>query len=543
MHKTTAFSGVGHRRRVAALLGATLVWVGAAAADAQVPYERIRDAAGEPESWLTYNGTYDGQRFSRLDQIDRDNVGDLKVRWVYQMSSSGSVETSPIVVDSVMYITEPPTKVTALDVRTGRKLWTWAAQLRPDLRTIGFPRVNRGVAILDDMLFVGTLDAHLVALDAATGAVRWDVEVADNGTGHSFTLAPLALDGKIIVGTSGGEAGIRGFVDAYDPATGEQLWRFWTIPSPGEPGNDTWGGDSWMNGAGATWLTGSYDPDLDLLYWGIGNPGPDWNGDVRPGDNLYTCSVVALDPDTGELVWHFQYTPHDTHDWDANQIQILVDLEMDGDSRKLLATANRNAFFYLLDRETGEFVRATEYARQTWAEGIDESGRPNVIPGMEPSVEGTLVYPSLQGATNWPSPSYSPQTELFYVPVREMGAIYYKTEEEYVAGAPYMGGGETALDGDDAYGAVRALDVRTGERRWDFKLLTPAWAGVMATAGGLVFGGSGEGNIFALDAETGEPLWQFQGGAPVRTSPISFLIDGEQHVASAAGSALFVFGR
>ncbi len=510
-------------------------------AQSGVPYERIRDAASEPESWLTYSGTYDSQRFSSLDQIDRSNVGDLKARWVYQMAGN-NVETVPLVVDSVMFVTEPPTRVTALDVRTGRKLWSWSAELRPDLRTIGFPRVNRGVAILDQTLFVGTLDAHLVALDALSGAVRWDVEVADNFTGHSLTLAPLALDGKIIVGTSGGEAGIRGFIDAYDPATGERLWRFWTIPGPGEPGNDTWGGDSWMHGAGATWLTGSYDPELDLLYWGIGNPGPDWNGDVRPGDNLYTCSVVALDPDTGELVWYFQFTPHDTHDWDANQIQILVDLELDGRPRKALATANRNAFYYLLDRETGEFLRGAQYAHQTWADGLAEDGSPLTRPGMEPSEEGTLVYPSLQGATNWPSPSYSPQTELFYVPVREMGAIYFKTEAEYEAGAPYMAGGESALDGDEAYGAIRALDVRTGERRWEFRLLTPPWSGILSTAGGLVFGGSNEGNMFALDAETGVSLWDFQGGGAVRTAPVTFMIDGRQHVAISAGASLFVFG-
>jgi alcohol dehydrogenase (cytochrome c) len=528
---------------VRSILGAGALLVGAVSAGAgQVPFERIREAAAEPRSWLTYSGTYDSRRFSGLDQIDRNNAHELRVRWVYQMSGPGLVETTPIVADSVMYITEPPTKVTALDLRTGRKLWSWAAELPTELRNIGFPRVNRGVAILDETLFVGTLDARLVALDARSGAVRWETQVADNATGHSLTLAPLALDGKIIIGTSGGEAGIRGFVDAYDPTSGDRLWRFWTVPGPGEPGNDTWGGESWRYGAGATWLTGSYDPALDLLYWGIGNPGPDWNGDVRPGDNLYTCSVVALNPDTGELVWHFQFTPHDTHDWDANQIPVLVDLELDGQRRKVLATANRNAFYYLLDRETGEFLMGAPYATQTWAEGLDESGRPIVKPGTEPTEEGTLVYPSLQGATNWPSPSYSPRTELFYVPVREMGAVYYKTEVEYEAGAPYMGGGESALDGDEAYGAVRALDVRTGERRWEFRLLTPPWSGVMATAGGLVFGGSNEGNVFALDAETGEALWEFQAGAAVRTNPVSFEIDGQQHVAIAAGSSLFVFG-
>ena len=295
-----------------------------------------------------------------------------------------------------------------------------------EVKTIGFPEINRGVAILDDTIVVGTLDAHLVALDAHSGAVRWDVHVADNALGFSITAAPLAIDGAVVVGVAGAEAGIRGFLDAYDIATGERVWRFWTVPAPGEPGSETWGGNSWETGGGSTWLTGSYDPDLGLLYWGIGNPAPDWNGDVRPGDNLYTCALVALDANTGELAWYFQFTPHDVHDWDANQIPVLVDTEVDGVPRKVVAMANRNAFYYLLDRETGEFLLGTPYAKQTWAEGLMPDGRPMVLPNTEPTAEGTLVYPSLQGATNWFSPSYSPRTELFYVSVRQMGAYYFK---------------------------------------------------------------------------------------------------------------------
>jgi len=344
------------------------------------------------------------------------------------------------------------------------------------------------------------------------------------------------------VGISGGETGIRGFVDAYDAATGERLWRTWTIPGPGEPGNDTWGGDSWRSGAGATWLTGSYDPDLNLLYWGIGNPGPDWNGDVRPGDNLYTASVMALDADTGELRWHFQYTPHDTHDWDANQIQVLLDDDWEGEPRKLLVTANRNAFYYVLDRETGEFLHGVEYAKQTWSEGLDENGRAIVIPGTEPSYKGTLVWPSLQGSTNWFSPSYSPLTGGFYVAVREMGAVYYKQDVDFEPGQPFLGGGEQRLDGDQAQGWVYALDALTGERRWQFNLLSPPWSGVMATGGGLVFGGSQEGNIFALDADTGEPLWSFYVGAATRTNPMSYAHLGKQYVVMSGGYGVFVFG-
>ena len=507
-----------------------------------VPYERLVHSDSEPANWLTYSGSYMSHRFSALDQINKENVAGLAPVWVYQVKNPGLVETTPLVVDGVMYVTEPPSNVAALDAGTGRTLWRWTRPMPDGVKNIGFPRVNRGVAVLDDQVFVGTLDGYLIALDAGSGSVRWEVEVADNQTGHSITMAPLAIDGKLIVGISGGETGIRGFVDAYDAATGERLWRTWTIPGPGEPGNDTWGGDSWRSGAGATWLTGSYDPDLNLLYWGIGNPGPDWNGDVRPGDNLYTASVMALDADTGELRWHFQYTPHDTHDWDANQIQVLLDDDWEGEPRKLLVTANRNAFYYVLDRETGEFLHGVEYAKQTWSEGLDENGRAIVIPGTEPSYKGTLVWPSLQGSTNWFSPSYSPLTGGFYVAVREMGAVYYKQDVDFEPGQPFLGGGEQRLDGDQAQGWVYALDALTGERRWQFNLLSPPWSGVMATGGGLVFGGSQEGNIFALDADTGEPLWSFYVGAATRTNPMSYAHLGKQYVVMSGGYGVFVFG-
>jgi alcohol dehydrogenase (cytochrome c) len=433
--------------------------------------------------------------------------------------------------------------VSALDASTGRLLWHWAPELSDEVLHIGFPRVNRGVAILDDTLYVGTLDGYLVALDAATGARRWQTQVGDNALGISLTLAPLALDGKIIVGISGGEAGVRGYLDAYDARTGARLWRTYTVPEPDEPGGDTWGGaESWRTGGGSTWLTGSYDPQLDLLYWTTGNPAPDWNGDLRPGDNLYTCALLAFDPDTGEQRWHFQFTPHDTHDWDANQIPVLVDAELDGRQRQLIALANRNAFYYLIDRITGEFVLAEQYSKQTWAAAIDASGRPVLLPDKEPSEEGTLVWPSLQGATNWFSPSYNPQTGQFFVANRRMGAIYYKAEAEYEAGEPFLGGGEQALSGDDASGAVLALDVTTGRRQWAFPLQSPPWAGLMATAGGLVFGSTNEGYFFALDAATGEPLWRFNTGAHIRTNPMAFAVAGKQRVAITGGRTLYVFG-
>jgi alcohol dehydrogenase (cytochrome c) len=503
-----------------------------------VPYTRLVDAASEPHNWFNYSGGYASHRYSALDQIDTGNVADLRVEWVYQ-TSPGLVETTPVVVDGIMYLTEPPSTVTALDARTGRRIWRWDANVPDETLNIGFPRVNRGVAVLDETLYVGTLDARLVALDAESGVERWSTVVADNSVGFAMTGAPLAIDGKVIVGVAGAEAGIRGFIDAYDAATGALLWRRHTVPAPGEPGSETWEGDAWQRGGGSTWLTGSYDPELNLIYWPTGNPAPDWNGDVRPGDNLFTCALLALDPDTGEIRWYFQYTPHDVHDWDATEIPVLVDVEYEGRPRKLVVMANRNAFYYVLDRETGEFLHGQEYSKQTWAAGLDENGRPIVLPDTEPTAEGNLVWPSLQGATNWFSPSYSPLTESLYVPVRHMGAIYYKAAAEYEPGRPYMGGGEQALAGDDAWGYVKALDVRTGEVLWEYQTLTPLWNGVMATAGGLVFGASNEGNFFALDADTGASLWDLQAGAPARSNPMSFEVDGRQMIVMHAGNAVF----
>ena len=509
---------------------------------AQVPYERLRQAPADAANWLTYSGSYDAHRYSALEQITPANVAQLRPLWVYQARSEHTIEVSPIVVDGVMYITQAPIGVTALDVHTGRPLWNWIRPAPSDLRTIGYGRVNRGVAVLDDMVYIGTLDAHLVALDSRSGAVRWDTVVADYKTGHGITAAPLAINGKVITGVSGGEAGIRGFIDAYDARTGKRLWRFWTIPGPGEPGHDTWSGDDWKTGSGSTWLTGSFDPELNLIYWGTGNPGPDWKGDVRPGDNLYTCSLVALDADTGKLKWHFQFTPHDDHDWDATEIPVLLNTTVRGRERKVVAMANRNAFYYLLDRATGEFLLGTPYAKQTWAKGLDDRGRPEVLPGVSPSLEGTLVWPSLQGATNWFSPAFNPKTGLLYVPVREMSSYYFSWDVEYKPGGQFTGGGERALAGDNAHGAVRALDVHTGKLRWEFRLQSPPWAGLLTTGGGLVFGGTNEGNFFALDAPTGKPLWDFQTGGGISANPVSFGIDGKQVVAIAAGHAVFVFG-
>jgi alcohol dehydrogenase (cytochrome c) len=507
---------------------------------AQVPYGRIVNARKEPGNWLTYSGNYAGHRFSPLTELTPANVAGLRVKWAHQFDQRRT-EVSPIVVDGVMYVTGP-NMAAALDVRTGRELWTWRRPIPKDYQSIGFGHVSRGPAVLDDRLFVATLDCYLVALDLKSGGERWSAKVEDYRPGYSMTLAPLAIKGKVLVGVSGGEAGIRGFVDAYDAATGKRAWRFYTIPGPGEPGHDTWSGDSWKTGGGSTWVTGSYDPELNLVYWGVGNPGPDWNGDSRPGDNLYTCSLVALDGDTGALKWHFQFTPHDSHDWDATHVPVLFEGDVRGTKRKLVAMANRNAFYYVLDRATGEFLAGRPYAKQTWAKGLDDRGRPMIIPGTEPSEAGTKLWPNLNGATVWFSPAYSPAAGLFYVATREIGSIYYKREAEFKPGTFFAGGGEADIPGAERSGAIRALEAATGRLRWEFPLHSAPWAGVLATAGGLVFSGSDEGNFFALDAVSGKPLWDFQTGGPIAANPISFAVDGRQYVAIAADRVLYVFG-
>ena len=508
---------------------------------AQVTYERLLNPSKNSGDWITYSGTYAGWRYSPLDQIQRDNVRKLKVKWVYQMSVTHTVETTPLVADGVMYISEPPSNVVALDAATGRPYWRYRRAL-PNRINVCCGQVNRGVAVLGDRVFVGTVDAHLVALDAKTGAVLWDVAVADYQTGHSITVAPLAVKGMIICGISGGEYGIRGFLDAYDPETGKRRWRFWSVPQPGEPGGDTWSGNSWKTGGGPTWVTGSFDPQQNLIIWGTGNPAPDWNGDSRRGDNLYTDSAIALDADTGKLKWYYQFVPHDLHDWDAVQVPVLVDDDWDGRPRKLVYWAHRGGFFYVLDRETGKLLLGKPFATQTWAKGLDASGRPIRLPNIDPTPEGTYLWPGVQGATNWYSPSYNPLTKLFYLAVWENRSVYRKGEQEYTPGNRYIGSVPLIdLPDDPGYGAIRALNPKTAERIWEYKLLTKPWAGVLSTAGKLVFGGSDEGYFFALDAETGKELWKQNTGGRIRANAISYLSRGIQTVAIAAGSSIFTF--
>ncbi len=507
---------------------------------AQVPADRLRDANKEPGNWMSYSRDWTGQRYSPLTQINTTNAANLKVKWAFQMPDPGN-QVSPIVVDGVMYLSGP-NSATALDATTGRRLWQWKRPLPADYRSVGFGHTNRGPAVLGDAIYITTLDCYLVALDLKTGSERWATKVDDYKLGYSLTVAPLAIPGKILLGTSGGEAGIRGFVDAYDAKTGKRAWRFHTVPGPGEKGNETWSGDAWKTGGGSTWVTGAYDPALKLVYWGVGNPGPLFNGDNRAGDNLYTCSLVALDGETGELRWHFQFTPHDTHDWDSAHVPVLLDAQVNGKSRKLVVNANRNGFYYVLDRITGEFLSGKPYVKQTWAKGLNDKGRPIRIPDMDPTEKGVVVWPNLNGATVWFSPSYSPQTGLFYVAAREIGAEYFKLKAEYKPGMLLAGGGEHPLPADDTWGAIRALDVTTGKMQWEFKLHSPAWAGVLSTAGDLVFSGSDEGNFYALNAKSGKLLWDFQTGSGISANPISFALEGRQYIAISADRVLYVFG-
>ena len=520
---------------------------------AQVTYDRILNAHKEPHNWLTYNGTYFSQHHSALDQITLDNVGKLEMTWVFQVRSLDKFQATPLVVDGVMYLTEPPNNVIAVDAKTGRIFWIY----EHDLPNPVFPccgRVNRGVAILGDTLFLATLDMRLIALDAKTGSKLWDTRVYDYRQGYALALSPLVIKDKVIIGTAGGEFGIRGFLAAYDAKTGKQVWKFNTIPGPGEPGHETWENDAWKTGGGSIWLTGSYDPELNLTYWGVGNPSPDWNPDVRPGDNLYTDSVLALDPDTGELKWHFQFTPHDEWDWDAVQIPVLLDAEWEGVQRKLMLWANRNAFYYVLDRATGEFLHAKAFVKQNWTVGLDEAGRPIKAPGRGPSEEGSETYPGVQGGTNWFAPSYSPKTNLFYLSAwDDYASIYIKGAAEYSAGKRFTGGtikqGFPAIsrrrihvrDKDSGYGAIRALNPLTGEKVWEYSTADVSDSGLLSTASNVLFSGSREGSFYALDATNGELLWKRYLGGQIVASPITYSVGGVQYVSVASGSSLFTF--
>ena len=522
-------------RLAAAVAALSLLCPAAPAADfGGAPREERHRA---PDNWLSYDRDNTGQRFSPLDQVNTSNVRDLVVQWAYQFHPVPlRSEVTPLVRDGVMYATAGGTMAFALDAVTGRSLWRY--DYPSEARQAGRPpNWNRGFAISGQRLYMGTVDCHVLALDARTGSLLWKSRITQEQPCFGATSAPLIVRNRVLMGVRGGDSGrLRGFLDAFDSETGERAWRFYTVPAPGDPGSETWPDtDVWQGGGAAPWTTGTYDPELDLLYWPTGNPGPkDFDGRNREGDNLYSASVLALRPDDGELVWHFQFTPHDEHDWDANETPVLADAEWNGGSRKLLLQANRNAFFYVLDRATGEFLLAKPFAKQTWAEGISPEGRPILVPDAIPSLQGSLACPDIHGGANWHAPSYNPGTGLMYVTARDGCGVYYRT------------GHSIDHDLKPAQQFVRAIDIQDGSIRWEIPFLGDEaqeinHAGTMTTGGGLVFFSSRVGNFAAADARTGDLLWRFNTGGSIRASPMTYSYRGRQYVAIVSKNGVFAF--
>ena len=511
----------------------------------EVDSQRLIDAASEPENWMIYSGTYNAWRYSPLDQINRDTVDDLVPEWVFQTGTiDGGFSTTPLVVDGIMYISAPWNRVFALNAVTGKELWHYYHPV-PETYGLIYPQTNRGLALGDGLIFMGTLDNHLVALDQETGEIVWKLEIEDvDKCGCNITGAPLVVKNKVIIGVTGGDSAHRGYLNAFDTKTGTRVWRFWTIPGPGEEGNDSWLGDSWKWGGGATWLTGSYDPELDLLYWGVGNPAADFYGASRAGENLYTDCMVALDPDTGKLEWYYQEIPHDVWDWDATYEQVLIDLPVDGEMRKLLINPNKGGFTFVLDRTNGEFINTWRLAENiNWITGIDDEG--NLLGRNEPLVgQAEIICPAIGGGRSWNHAAYSPRTGLFYTTGIEWCQEVIVEVEEPVEGKVFLGGQfelRPTIVGEPG-GHFDAYDPVSGEKRWSYQSKYPLLASSLATGGDLVFTGDPEGEFMAFDAETGDVLWHFNTGSGHRGSPIAYAVDGKQYIAVPAGWGSAVAG-
>jgi acido-empty-quinoprotein group A len=482
------------------------------------------------DTWPTYNGDYSGRRFSTLDQINAGNIHSLTLAWVFRTHST-TIKSTPLEVNGILYFSVPD-NVWAVDARYGRTIWHYERKSEGD--HIG----HRGLAMYRNWLYFTTPDAHLVCLDAKDGTVRWIVELADPKLAYFSTMAPLVVRDHVIVGVSGDVTDVPGFLESIDPETGKIQWRWNTEPEPGQPGSETWPKDSdaILHGGGMTWMTGTYDPDLNLLYWGTGNPNPVLAGEGRPGDNLYTCSIVALNPDTGKLAWYFQPSPHDVHDWDAVETSVLFDAEFKGKPRKLLAQASRNGFFFVLDRTNGEHLVTSEFIEQTWAKGVDSRGRPIAKPEATPSPDGALVEPGSDGSTNWMAPSFNPQTGLFYVNARRLFSIYYNTVTGKAEG---WGGRDRNLW---ANSTLRALDYRTGKVVWNRELGDgESISGILTTAGHLLFSSDNSGNLLALDPATGKTLWHLNAGERMDASPMTYELDGQQYLIFAVQDILYAF--
>ena len=499
-------------------------------------------AVTSQNDWSSYNGELHGSRHSALTGINKQNVTALAPAWLFNFTSNNNLQTTPVVSEGVMYVTSA-NEVIALDAGSGREIWRYQRARTRGLIGNGATGANRGVAINGDRLFMLTDHAHMIALDKHSGTLLWDTEMADWRLNYNATGAPLVVGNLVIAGTSGGDEGVRGFVGAYDQSSGREVWRWWSTPLPGEPGSETWQGPGIAHPAGSTWMTGTYDKALDTLYWTVGNPGPDMIGDDRLGDNLYTDSVVALDPATGKLKWHFQFTPHDVWDYDAQETPALVDTMWKGQPRQLLIQANRNGFFYVLDRKSGEFLDGWQYTKEvTWASGLDDKGRPLRIEGMEPTVEGKRVCPSLTGASNWYSTAYNPATGLYYVQTEDKCGVFTRVDAEWEAGKGFMGG-SFAPAPEPAQRLLRAIDIQQGSTVFEVPQTGRAnsWGGVLSTAGGVVFFGDDSGAFTAVDANNGAVLWSFAANARWRASPMTYEFDGRQYIGVANGSTIMTF--
>ena len=493
-------------------------------------------------NWPSYNGDYTGRRYSSLAEINVSNVGQLRTQWVFHANNSNRLEVTPVVVNGLMLVTAA-NHAFALDARTGRTVWHYERPNTEGLIDDASGHLNRGVGVWHSRVYMMTDNAHLLCLDVRSGHLLWDVAYATGNKNYGATSAPLVVKDKVIVGTSGGDDGVRGFLAAYDALTGKEAWRFWTIPGPGEFGSSSWPGKMYLRGGGTTWMPGTYDPELNTLFWGTSNPSPDFDGAVRPGDDLYTACVLALDPDTGKLKWYFQFTPHDLFDYDATETAVLIDAVYKGEPRKLLVEANRNGFVYVLDRTNGKFLSAVRFVEKlNWAKGIDAQGRP-IRTGVQPSAEGTRICPGFTGATNWYAPSYSELTHLFYFKALEDCGTFFRKPQEFAEGQTYYSTGVKHDPAENPQKILLAYDFNSETFAWKYPQVSTGYSngGTMTTAGGIVFFADDAHSFEAVDAQTGKPLWHFNTGQTISASPMSYAVNGKQYVAIAAGSDIFSF--
>lgn len=503
----------------------------------------FREVTSETD-WPTYNGDIGGNRYTTLKQIDKTNVKRVAPRWTFTLPNVSGLEVTPIVAAGIMYVTAG-NECYALDAGSGRQIWHFQRPRTKGLVGGGAGGINRGAAYAAGKVFMDTDNAHLIALNATDGTLLWETEIADHRQNYSASSAPIVVGNLVVTGTAGGEEGARGLIAAYDQNTGKEVWRFWTVPARGEPGSETWKGTGIEHGGAVAWFTGVYDAETDTIFWQTGNPGEDYNGDERVGDNLYSDCIVALDAKTGKLKWHYQTTPHDLWDWDATETPLVINANWQGQMRKLLVQGNRNGFYYVFDRTNGKLLLAKQFIRElTWASGIGPDGRPKFNPNQEPTAQGTRVCPSQDGATNWYSPSYNPATGLFYMQTNEKCSIYTKRQEEFALGRSFLGGAQRVEPGKKPVRILRALDLRTGEIKWEIPQIGTAnsWGGTLATATGLVFFGEDSGAFAAADATNGKVLWTFQTNVNWKASPMAYQFDGKELIAVAAGPSIMAFG-